>query len=92
MREKCLRVVYNSNASSFEGLLEINNSISVHRKNIQFLATKLYQIVNELSPNIMKDIFPLNNNLLYNNRNRGTFHPGPIRSVTYGSETLFHFA
>ena len=56
----------------------------------RFLATELYKIVNGLLPDIMKDVFPLNNNLSCNTRNKRAFHSGPIRSVTYGSETLSH--
>ena len=92
MHEKCLLIVYNDNTSSFEELLEIDNSISVHQKNILILAIELYKIVNGLSPVIMKDVFPLNNNLSYNTRNRRTFHSRPIKSVAYGSETLPHLA
>ena len=91
MHEICLRIVYNDNTSS-EELLEIDNSVSVHHRNIQILATELYKIVNGLSHDIMKDIFPLNNKLPYNTRNRRTFHSRPIRSVTYGSEALSHLA
>ena len=60
MHENCLRIVYNDNTSS-EELPEIDNSVSVHHRNIQILATELYKIVNGLSPDIVKDIFPLNN-------------------------------
>ena len=92
MHEKCLRIVYNDNTSSYEELLEIDNSVSVDHRNTQILATELYKIVNGLSPDIMKDVFLLNNSLSYNTRNRRTFHSRPIRSVTYGSETLSHLA
>ena len=53
MHEKCLRIVYNDNTSSYKELLEIDNSVSVHHRNIQILATELYKIVNGLSPDIM---------------------------------------
>ena len=92
MHEKCLRIVYNDNILLFEELLEIDNSVSVHQRNIQILATELFKIVNGLSPDIMKDFFPLNNNFSYSTRNKKTFHSRPIRSVTYGSETLPHLA
>ena len=92
MHEKCLLIVYNDNTSSFEELLEIDNSISVHQKDIQVLVIELYKIMNGLSPIIMKDVFPLNNNLSCNNGNRRIFHSRPIKSVAYGSETLPHHA
>ena len=59
----------------------------MHHRNVQILATELYKIVDALSPNMMKDVVPLNNNLSYNTRNRRTFHSRPVRSATYGSET-----
>ena len=62
MHEKSLRIFYNDNTSSlYEEFLEIYNSVSNLQINIQILATNLYKIVNELSPDIMKDVFPLNN-------------------------------
>ena len=46
LHERCLRIVYSDNTSSFEELLETDNSVSVHHRNIQVLATELYKIVN----------------------------------------------
>ena len=56
MHEKGLRIVYNDNTSLYEELLEIDNSVSVHYRNIQILATELYKTVNELSLDIVKDV------------------------------------
>ena len=66
LHERCLRIVYSDNTSSFEELLETDNSVSVHHRNIQVLATELYKIMNGLSPEIMKEVFPLNKNTSYN--------------------------
>ena len=44
--------------------------------------------MNRLSPEIMKNVFPLNNKISYNIKNRRIFYSRLIRSVTYGSETL----
>ena len=70
LHTRCLRIVYSDNTSSFEELLETDNSISVHHRNFQVLATKLYKIVNELSPDIMKEVVPFNENTSYNLRNK----------------------
>ena len=64
MHEKYLRIVYNDNtSSSYRQLLEIDNSFSVHHRNILILAIELYKIVNGFSSDLMKDVFPLNSNL-----------------------------
>lgn len=70
LHERSLRINYGDNTLSFEGLLEIDNSISVHHRNFQVLATKLYKTVNELSPDIMKEVAPFNENTSYNLRNK----------------------
>ena len=48
--ERCLRIVYSDNTSSFEEILETDNSVSVHHQNTQVPATELHEIVNGLSP------------------------------------------
>ena len=55
-------------------------------------AFELYKVVNRFSPDIMKDVFPLNANSFYNTRNKRTFHSRHIRTFHFGSETLSHLA
>ena len=68
LHKRCIQIVYSDNASSFEELLENDNSVSVHHRNIQVLATELYKIVNGLSPEIMKEVFSFNENASCNTR------------------------
>ena len=35
LHEGCLRIVYNNNTSMYEELLETDNSVSVHFRNVQ---------------------------------------------------------
>ena len=92
LRKRSLRIVYNNNTSTYEELLETDNSVSVHFRNVQALAIELYKVVNGFSPDIMKDVFTLNENSCYNTRNKRTFHSRHIRTVHFGSETLSHLA
>ena len=46
LHESYLRIIYNDNTTD---LLEIDNSVSVHYRNIQVLATEPYKFVNGLS-------------------------------------------
>ena len=62
LHERCLRIVYNNNTSTYDELLETGNSVPVRFRNVQALAIKLYRVVNGFSPDIMKDVFPLNEN------------------------------
>ena len=88
LHERCLRIVYSNNTSSYEDFLETDNSVSIHTQNLQSLAIELYKIVNGFSPDIMKDVIPFNTNSSYNIRNIRTFRSRPIRTITFGSETL----
>ena len=92
LHKRCIQIVYSDNASSFEELLENDNSVSVHHRNIQVLATELHKIVNEFSPERMKEVLSFNENTSYNTRNKRKFHSRSIKSVTFGSETLSHLA
>ena len=62
-------------------LLEIDNSVSVHHRNIQVLATELYKFVNGLSPKLISD--KLNNMTVYKTRNRSNFYSRPVYIVEY---------
>ena len=42
LHEKCLHLKYNDKKSSFEQLLEIDSSVSVHDRNLRALATEMY--------------------------------------------------
>ena len=60
LHDRCLRVVYNDKQSSFNELLEKDDSVSIHMRNIQILATKIYKLVNNLLPSSMNRVFKLN--------------------------------
>ena len=62
----------------------------MHHRNIQVLATEFYKIVNGLSPEIMKEVFPFNDNTTYNTRSKRKLYSRAIKLVTFCSETLSH--
>ena len=80
LHERCLRIVYNNNTSTYGELLEVDNSVSVHFRNVQALAIELYKVVNGFSPDIMKDVLRLNADSFYNTRNKRMFHSRDIRT------------
>ena len=92
LHERFLRIAYSAMTSSFEEFLETDNFVSVHHRNTQVLVTELYEIVNGLSPEIMKEVFSFNENISYNTRNKSKFHSRSIKKVIFGSETLSYLA
>ena len=84
LHERYLQIVYNNNTSTNEELLETDNSLLVHFQNIKALAIELYKVVKGFSHNIMKEVFPLNENSCCNTRSKRTFHSRHIRTVHFG--------
>ena len=56
LHERCLRIIYNDKKSSFIELLEKDNSVSIHQRNLQVLAIEMFKVSNGLSPVLMNDI------------------------------------
>ena len=57
LHERCLRIVCNNKTSTFNELLEKDNSVSIHCRNIQALAIEMFKVAKEMSPLIMNEIF-----------------------------------
>jgi len=88
IHERSLRIVFDDNESSFQELLDKDNSVTVHARNIQTLAIELFKAVNGLSPEIMSLVFPLKENINYCSKQK--FKTRNIHTVKYGTETLAH--
>ena len=86
IHERALRIVYSDYISSFEELLERDNSVSIHIRNIQTLAIELYKVVNKLSPNIMNQVFPLKDTVAYPSRQ--VFHTSNVKTTAFGLESV----
>ena len=70
--------------STYESLLERDNSVTIHDLNLQLLATEMYKLKNGLTPKIMEDLFPCRE-IKYNGCNVKSSN---VNTVYYGKETL----
>ena len=88
---RALRIVYRDDTSTFDELLDKDGSITVHHRNLQFLAIEMYKLVHGLSPLFMADIFCNNTNLHSENVSANTRSKSRFcnpSTTIYGLETL----
>ena len=86
LHERGLRIVYNNN-SSFKELLKIDNSVTVHRKNLQILVTETFKWKIGISPELMNNNFQ-HKQCQYNLRNPESLKRGLAKTVHKGTETF----
>ena len=66
IHERALGLVY-QNKLSFSELLDLDKSVTVHQKKLQVLVIEICKVKNGIAPELIKDIFKLQNPL-YNLR------------------------
>ena len=88
IHERALHIVYNDFSSTFNDLWLKDNSVSIDNRNIQALAIELYKIKNDISPEIMKDVFPLKEQDMY--CSTFPFKTRNIGTTKYATETFSH--
>ena len=87
LHERALRLVYNDKDLTFQELLDLDGSVTIHQRNLQKLAIEMFKIKNNLAPLPVKDIF--NEDLSkYDLRNKRTWESSYSRTVRYGTETI----
>ena len=87
IHERALRIAHGDYESSFEQLLRMDNSVSIHERNLQRLVTEIYKVKNDLAPIFMKNIFR-DSTKIYNLRNKTTLETSNVKTVYWGTETI----
>ena len=87
IHKRALRITYQDRISTFQELLNKDNSVSIHHINLQVLATEMSKIHRGLSPDILREIF-VPKITLYNLRRNNTFERRQVHSVYHRTESL----
>ena len=92
IHHRALKLVYNNELnSSFENLLEKDASVSIHQKNLQYLAIEIFKAKNDISSSLMKEMFIFVNKP-YDLRNNTVLSRRKIKTEFYGTETISNLA
>ena len=73
IHEKALRITYEDKCSTFQELLEKDNSLSIYHRNVQKLSTDINKVMHGFSLPILNDIFVP---VPYNFRRNDTHYKG----------------
>ena len=61
---------------------------SIHRRNVRFLATEIFRVYTQSTPNILNEVFPLNSESSYSLRKQQTFASRPIHTPHFRPNSL----
>ena len=87
IHERAQGLTYQDHIFTFQELLNKENSVSIHHRNLQPLAAEMFKIHRGLSPDILTEIF-VPKISLYNLRRNKTFERRQVHSVYQSTELL----
>ena len=87
LQERSLRILYKDDILAFEELLQQNNSVTIHTRNIQILATEMYKVYNNKTPDFICQLFS-KSNVTYNLGNVSDFERPTVDTVWWGRKQL----
>ena len=74
LHERYLRTIYSDKKSSFDELLDKDESVSIHQQNMQKLGIEMFKVLNGENPQIVNDIFCIRYETSYELRQGSRFH------------------
>ena len=92
IHERALKFVYQNESLNFEELLKLDNSVTIHHRNIQFLALEMFKAKNQCGTEIMDNLFIRQYNADSRMQTRyiarNDFHLPQVNTVHYGHDSL----
>ena len=91
LHERALRIVYKDDYSTFEELLIKDDAVTIHHRNLQYLAIELYKSKNNYAIDMMNEIFVDRNYIGPPLRSQTDFDIPPVHTVHKGDDSLRYF-
>ena len=73
IHERCLRIIYNDKKSTFYEFLEKDGSVSIHKRNLRFLACELFQLKIDMPHELIKELILPNRQRRYEFKKKPRF-------------------
>ena len=89
LHERALRMIHNDQISSFQELLNKDNSFTAHYFNIQSFEIEMFKAVNNIAANIIDDLFTTYHS--YNLRSESKFFVPSVRIVHNGQNSIQYY-
>ena len=87
IQERALRTAHKNSHADYETLLKLDNAVSIHQRNLQYLMIEIYKTKKNLNPSFMSEIFEARD-LQYDLRNKNTLGIPNGKTTSYGIETV----
>ena len=88
IHHRALRIKYQDKKTSFQELLQKDKSVSVHMKNLQYLATEIFNVKSGLSPIIINEVFNFQENERYNLRSGAQLASKNVHIAHFDNDTI----
>ena len=85
---RSLQIIYNDKKSTFYELLEKDGSVSIHKRNLRFLACEMFKLKRDMAPELIKELILPNRQRRYELRNNPDFAVPTVKTVHKGLESL----
>ena len=87
IHKKALSIAYKDSVSDFDALLTRDNSMSIHKRNLQLLMTEIFKTKSNIAPSFMTEIF-IEKNHAHLLRNKSLLQMPKARTVQFGIESI----
>ena len=88
--KRALRTVYGDHKTKFSQLLNIDKSVTIHQRNLQYLLIEIYRVKKGISPTLINEIFQFFENPVYEYRSGVHLPSRNSRKVFVDAESIMN--
>ena len=90
IQERALRLLNKDKKLTFDDILNLDNSVTIHQQNLQILVTEIFKVKNSLAPEIMIEVFEVKEPHYTLRSEASHFKREDVKSTHYGIQSVRH--